>query len=309
MKFIMIGLCCSIGLLSASSSLAQIGVADPARQGSGTVVGSGTASIERPVEIMRLSIVLTARAKELKPALVNLTDRIAAARLQLESFGAIEDSIETTPASLAKKSPQQVQMEQMLAQQRLAQGRSVPKGLQVTPAVAVQSTLTAQWQLAATDREELLQFVSSLQDKIKQADLGGLNEPNQLSAAEQELAEELEGMSSMYGEETANPGEPQFVFVGRIDETQKQAALAQAFAKAKDQATQLASAAGVTLGPLASLHGDITQGDNSQLGYEYRYYLQASGQTAAAASENEAISSEPDTVTFQANVHAAFRLP
>ena len=298
---------CLTAVLLPATADAQLGPAALAF-GNGAITGTGTETVSRPVDTMRLSIVLTGRAKELKQALAALRDRQDAAQLQLESMGAEKDAIELSPASLAKKSQQQIQMEEMLKQQRQAQGRAIPKGLQVSTQVAVQSTLTAQWPLDQQDPESMLQFVTDLQEKIKEADLAGVNEPGNLSAAEQELAEELAGMSSMYGQQESKPGEPSFTFIGRIGDEERKQAMKQAFEKAKLQAGQLAAAAGVELGPLASLQGNVTAQQSGMSAYDYAYYMQVTG-TQEEAADNEAVGSEPQSVKFKVTVIAAFKLP
>jgi hypothetical protein len=168
--------------------------------------------------------------------------------------------------------------------------------------------LTAEWPLDTTDHERLLAFCHDLQTKVVAADLAGLNEPKQLSPEEQESAEESQEPTIYGSDEEQKPGEPKFVYVGKISEADRQQALKQAFSEAKNQAQRVAAAAGAELGKLSSLSGTAGNAgaDND---YAAMYQLMRQARMASTAdSENEAISPTPDAVNFQIVVQATFAL-
>ena len=119
------------------------------------------------------------------------------------------------------------------------------------------SLLSVQWPLKADNPEKLLLAADELREKIKAADLAGGNDAPKLSPEEQEVAEEMAAeQSRQSNEEATAPNEPRFVFVARLTAAERQKALAEAFAKARVQAAELAKAAGMELGSLASLSGE-----------------------------------------------------
>jgi uncharacterized protein YggE len=120
--------------------------------------------------------------------------------------------------------------------------------------------------------------------------------------------------TSMDGQE-AEPGAPMFVYVAQISEEDRNRALADAFAKAKAQAAQLAQAAGARLGPLVGLSGQGSGSSEVENPYEggmsssYRY-LVARQRNAAGQDqkENESVASDSGAITFRFNVRAIFAL-
>ena len=293
--------------LSSGPSRAQVAL-DPPDASPGTVSGMGTVTVRQKPTLLRMTVQLSEKAGTLKEALANLKDRREAALLQLEQMGAAEDAVQVTePMFSSGLTDQQKQMQRRMLMQR-ARGGRVPRGLKVPPSVTVAVELTAAWPLDTTDHERLLAFCHDLQTKIAAADLAGLNEPKQLSPEEQELAEESQE-ASMYGSgDEDKPGEPKFVYVGKISEEERQQAMKQAFAKAKAQAERVATAAGAELGKLSSLSGTTNNtGVDNDYATMYRFMRQAR-MVSTADSENEAISPTPDAVNFQIVVHATFAL-
>jgi hypothetical protein len=198
----------------------------------------------------------------------------------------------------------------MMMMQMRARGRA-PKGLQVPKSVTTMSTLTVEWPLTMETNEELLQFSDTLQNKIKAADLAGLNEPRKLTLEEEELQAEMEEAMSEYGGygyPQAKPGEPSFVYVARISEDERAKALAAAFDKAKAQALGLAVAAGAKFGKLSSLSGGITPSNEGEYGNSFAMQIMMAQGTSAGNDENEAQAASPGPVTFQVMVNATFRL-
>ena len=104
---------------------------------------------------------------------------------------------------------------------RQMQGRRLPKGLQAPKVVTITSTLTADWPLNFKTQEELLAFVSDLENQVTEADLAGMKDQKALSPEAEELDEEMQMMMaemSSYGEEEIKPGEPRFLYVATLTE-------------------------------------------------------------------------------------------
>jgi len=297
--------------LFTSAVLAQLG-APLGEAGPGTVSGTGLVSFKQKPTLLRMTIQLQEKGKTVQESLAKLKDRRDAAVLQLEGLGADKAHVVASDPTLsAGMTDEEQQRQQMMMQQMLARGRA-PKGLQTPKSVTTTSTLTAEWPLTMQTNEELLQFSDTLQDKIKAADLAGLNEPKKLTPEEEELQAEMEEAMSEYGgfgDSQAKPGEPSFVYVARISEGERAKALAAAFDKAKAQALGLAVAAGAKFGKLSSLSGGTSPSNESEYGNNYyaMQMLMAQG-TNSGNDENEALAASPGLVTFQVMVNATFRL-
>ena len=170
--------------------------------------------------------------------------------------------------------------------------------------------LTAQWPLAGNTTEKLLLAADAVREKIKAADLAGGKETPKLSPEEQELAEEMAAQASPNpggDEEQVKPGEPRFLFVTRLSPQDRQAALADAFAKAKLQAAELAKAAGAGLGPLTGISGEAggsTGGFNPYQRYnnynrgEYEFVQQVAQAASPEEQQGEALAPRPDGLGF-----------
>jgi uncharacterized protein YggE len=274
-----------------------------AQESGATISGRGVATIKRPASKMRLAIVLSARGKTLEEALAALKDRRTAAAAQLKKLKADEASVKFDETAIAAGEGAGDINSIMRAQLARSGGR-VPKGLQLPQVVHVSCNLTAEWPLQYKTQEELLAITSELQQQIKEADLAGLNEPKNLTPEEQELEAELAEAANDYGgRQEAKPGEPSFTFVAEITEQDRAAALAEAFATAKTDASRLAKAAGLALGGLVELSGEASPALDDYGPYAaYRRQLGGAG-----ANPDEAIAHIPGPVSLQTHVEAKFR--
>jgi len=285
----------------------------------GAISGTGAATIKLKPQLVRMSVQMSAKAKTLKEALETLKDQREAAILQLEQLGAETKSILTTPPTAKTGlTDREKQMQQMLMQQRRSQGRKVGKGLNIPKSVTATMVLTAEWSLPSEDEAEILLFVNDVREKIIAADLAGAKKLAKKSPEEEELAEEASGMMGMYSsfdEQQSKPGEPTFFYVGRVTDKQRAKLLADAFAKAKTQAEQLAAAAGMKLGALVSLSGAANQGDMNMNRYggmsSYQMQMLLASQARAQGGdrkESESLGASLDALAFSVYVHADFAL-
>lgn len=311
---------CLLAVLWPAAGRAQVNVpgGEPG-PGVEAVSGTGTMTVTRKATVMRVHVRLLGKGKSLEEALANLKERREAARARLQTLGAEKGSISFGDPSLSNPQAQnRRQLERMIRQRMAAAGRK-PKGLKVPRSFTVAATLKAEWRLAPEEPEKLLLAVDALQEKVKAADLGGAKQSEKLSPEEQELAEEMAEMMSNMDEEQADPAAPQFLFLARITDAERQQAIARAFAKAQAQAARLAQAADAKLGPLVRLAGEGSGAsdyinemmyDNSP--YGRRSHMQR--MMAQQASELEegggkvAAGPDPNSLVFQFRVHAVFRL-
>ena len=282
----------------------------------GTVAAQGTIVLKRMPSSMRMTVQLTEKSKTLEEALAKLKDRREAAVLMLKQLNANEASIVLSdPGMSAGGSRQQLQMQQILRQRKRARGG---KGFTLPSSVTVVCVVTADWTLKATSTEQLLLTTKKLRDQVIAADLAGLKEPKKLTPEEEELAEEAAEQSGRYGgygEEEAQPGKPQFVYVARITPQQRRESLSAAFAKSKKQASDLADAANAELGSLVQISSVVANVDyGGGYGYAERMYMQqimrmqAMAGTDGQQNENESFSPNPGKVVFRFLVQTKFRL-
>jgi uncharacterized protein YggE len=278
----------------------------------GTIAAAGSAEIKRQPQALRVQVEIVAKGKDLKEALVKLKERREAVKVLLRGFETAPESVAFGDPTLGgDKTDQQKQFEMMVAQRLRAGGKPLPKtGAQPT---VVSLSLKFDAPLKADSAEELLVQAEALQQKIKKADLGGAKDFEKLTPQQEELAEEMEMASMMGGEQGPKPGEPTFVFVGRVSEDEQTKALAEAFANAQRDAQQLAKAAGVTLGPLQHLEQNVQGGSMedlmSQGYYGYNQYMaQRMQQVASMIEAREAVSMRPGAVVYRVNLTAHFHI-
>jgi uncharacterized protein YggE len=285
-----------------------------------TVSDTGQATVKQAPTLLRMYLPLVARGKTLEQALSALKDRREAAVAKLEVLKGKASSVRfSAPALNVDNNPnsQRRRMEIMVAQ-RMGRGKKAPKPIQ--PPVVVTTMLTADWPLEADTPEKLLLAAGTFRQQVKAADLGGAKETDKLSPEEQEIAEETaqETPGDPFGggssdDEASAAGQPQLLFVAKLADKDRQAATAEAFAKAKKQAAELARAAGMDLGRLTSLGGggsgkvDWNEFNNNRAYSPYlaRMMNSSGGQ---GAQREETMAPSPDALEFEFTVTATFTL-
>jgi len=282
----------------------------------GTVSATGSETIVKQPQRLRLRIELLAKGSDLEDALAALAARKQAARAQLIGLGALKDSIRIGPPRIVtKRTSQQQRLEMMLARRLLGTGRKRAAGKKAAP-VKLAAWLTAEWELKADSPEQLLRTAYPIQQKVREADLAGAKEASKLSPEEEEIleeAEQSESFSFAAGEEY-KPGEPLFFFVSPISQQERNRAMAQAFQKAKRQAEALAQAVGAKLGPIRSVSAQTQSGSEEEdystfFGLPYQVIRQfRSGQPTEAGKSLEAVGTQLGPVRFTVIVTAAFQL-
>ena len=288
-----------------------------------TISVVGGCTVPRKATQLRLYMEVLAKGKTLEDALAKLKEREEAATAQLETLKADKKSIVfTAPGTSNQQSARRRQIEAMVMTQMRARGKRAPKGLDMPKTVTLTVTLTAQWPLEMDSHEKTMLMVRQLEEKIKAADLAGVKESQKLSPDEEEFEEEAAQMAGHFGgEEQAAPGQPQFVFVATLPKQERQKALAEAVAKANQQAAELAQAAGVELGPLVGLSGACSgqiNADDEGMTINYGPYggqgllrrvlmARQTGQDFEGR-QDEAMGTDPSTLKFTCNVAALFQI-
>jgi hypothetical protein len=288
----------------------------PGTPGQQTVSATGTASVKCKPTVLRMYLELVAKGSNLDEALKKMKDRRTSARSQLETLKADKDAIMFGDPSLSSAaSPRQRQIEAMLMARMQSRGKKAAKTPIAVP-VTVSVLLTAQWSLEAETPEQMLVLVQTLQEKIKAADLAGIKDAEKLSPEEEELAEEESQMMDQSGEQRTPAGQPNFMFIARLRQADREKLLGEAFAKAKMQAADLAKAADVELGPLTGISGQCS-GQRNLGDEEYNPYNNSSSIRRMLAqqagegegeSNDEAMSNDPAAVSFYGSVQANFHL-
>lgn len=291
-------------LLALPAARAQTGAL-----GAGTVAGRGTAEIQKPPQFLRVQIAVSAKGKDLKEALTQLKQRRELIKARLGELGAVAGTVVMGDAALGgEKNDQQRQMEMMLSQRFRAAGKTVNKNKPKLTEVTF--SLRFDVPIKAGDCDELLLAAEHLQAKVKAADLAGRKQSGKLTPQEEELAEE--GKIEDAGNPVeVKPGEPSFMFVRKLTDAEVAQALARAFARAKEEASQLAAAADVKLGPLANLETSYQAGNEEESQFMSRYdpTFALRWQMAASSTQaREAIGLRPGMVSYRIAIAAHFQL-
>lgn len=283
----------------------------------GSVAGTGTVSISRLPEILRVQVAITSKGATLKEAIAALKTRSDAARLQVVTLGAEKDSVKIEAPRIAVQDPNRRRaMDMMLAQRAKQASKKGAAASKTAPRVEVTATLTAEWKLMAKDPEALLLAVHPLQEKIRIADLAGKAEAEKLSPEQEELMEEMEAAGQRFSASDEEPaGAPDFLFVSRVNSAEHEKAMRDAFQSAQQHAAKLAKAAGSDLGILRSISSfDDPSGeyeDYGRRGYgqsPYRLMQQTSRRQSTGDGQLEAVGVEPNLVKYTVSVTVAFDL-
>jgi uncharacterized protein YggE len=174
------------------------------------------------------------------------------------------------------------------------------------------TTLKADWPLQGADADEIVAMAEAIRQRAMAVDLAGSKMTHDpLSPEEQELTEEAEMRFSGPlgpGASTVPPAgaksQPAFVYVAVLSDKQRKTMLADAYASTKNNATELAEAAGMKLGALANLQGSFSNSclPGRNFGLEY------ASSPLASYDERETVAADPDKLEFICAVNASYRL-
>jgi uncharacterized protein YggE len=305
---------CSAAVACAQFTRAEIPAVSGDAAEHNTLAASGTSVIKNLPTVIRVTVQLSGKGKTIEEAMAKLKERRETASAQVQKLKADKKDIKFGAPSLANAQASRQQQLEMMVAQRMGQGKK-PKGLQAPESTTVGCSMTVEWPIAGKTAEEILVESQALKQKVKAAELSGKKEAEKLTPEEEELAAEMEEAARNNGEDPQAAGEPQFLFVARITDAERQKAYADAFAKAKRNGEELAKAAGVELGPLVGLsgqgHGNQNLGE-PDYSYNSGYYQRQIRLPQAAADpeaqEFESVSTDPDSVAFSFMISAVFKM-
>jgi hypothetical protein len=212
------------------------------------------------------------------------------------------------PATSADLVPIQAVVEPVQFQPPVAAPVAKPR-----PSLLVASaTLKAEWSLQGADADAVVAAAETIRKKVLAADLSGSKAArDRLSPEEQELAEETESRIPRPVDPSMPPSSPfdvkpvpMFVYVAVLPDKQRKAMLADACAAAKRNAAELADAAGMRLGPIASLQGGFS---NSFL-VGRNFGQDSTSSLMTSCNDRETVAAAPDGIEFVCEVHANYRL-
>jgi uncharacterized protein YggE len=304
------------GLALGESASAQVGGLGGGGETS-TVNGTGSAEVKQLADTLRVSVQIRAEGKDVREALVKLKERQSTLKAGVEKLKADPKSVKFGPTNeLGAGSDSSRARMEMMRQRMGARAKRGKKEAPKAPIVTLSSTLTAEFPLKAADADDLLVKGKALEDEIKAADLGGMKaaEAKAKSEGDEETKEEEEMMMQMgmSNDGEAKPGEPTFVYARRISNEDRAKLLAEAFAKAKTDASRLAQAAGRELGNLRTLTENANTGNeddyDSYQRQQYYRLMQRSSRSESIDGATEAVGMRPGPVAFRVTVMAAFAL-
>lgn len=284
------------------------------------VTGTGRVTISRQPNVLRMVIELSGEGKDVKEALAALKAERATLAGKLKELGAAGEAVTFGEPRVGGAAGGAVSMQQRVMRQVARMRRAGNRAAAAAKAgadgaaakVAVSLTAMAEWPLAGESAEELIVAGYTLRETLRAA---GLSKPppaaRELTPEEQEEQEEMAGMMGEDGEEGAPaPGEPSFQFVARFTAAERDAAMAEAFKKAKAEAARVAAAAGGSLGGLRTVAGGASAaGDDDDDEYGFgRAMLSQLGMagTLGGESADEATADEPGPVELRVTVTAGF---
>lgn len=299
-----------IPLLLAFGAIAAISLRIPgvcrAADQPASVSATGHATLKKRPDILRAAIVLQSHGKDVAEAISKLHQLRDQTKTKLTTAGAAEASIQfSDPENGAggAMTPQQRQMQMMQDMQRGNRKPAAPQG------VTLSCTVTAEWPFTAASPDEALVLAAALQEKIKGALPAATGEKKALTPEEQELAEEAAAQNNG-GDPGPKPGEPSFVYVYKLTDADKAKLRADAFASAKNQAGNLAAAAGKSLGPVHEISSGAIPAQSDNPYANYMAMMNGGGDASGQPNEDtsEATGATPTSVSYALNVSASFAL-
>jgi len=206
---------------------------------------SGHATVPVRAERMRLRIELVAGGESILDSLAKLKIIRERCLRQMDRLKPLPDSVRFDAPGIKRNQP--IGEEAQAAADDDAPNK--PANAEETPAprrVVASVPLTADWAFKSTDPADLAIEIATLQQAIVDADL------SKRRGADDD-AEENEDADNPLGLPVAAPGQPQFLFVGRLSPEEQQKCVTRAIARARREAELLARGAGTTLKRLRTL--------------------------------------------------------
>jgi uncharacterized protein YggE len=182
------------------------------------------------------------------------------------------------------------------------------------------TTLRAEWLLQGDDADAVIAAAEAIRQKVTAVDLtGGKLVHDKLSPEEQELAEEVEMRTARPVDPSASSpflpeAKPQlaFVYVAVLSDKQRKAMLAEACAAARRDAAELAEAAGMKLGSIASLQCNFSNSRGVYFSNSRGVFTTAGPDYASSPltshDDHETVAATPDGLEFDCYVSMSHRV-
>jgi uncharacterized protein YggE len=279
-------------------------------QSSISVRGQGTATLVRPADHLHLEVQVNARGKDVPEAMSKLKDLETEVQKKL---AAIQDGKFVFDASRldADDDPQKnyMRMMQAMANPNARKKPAAPQG------VSAVTTLRCDWELKGSNADEVSLAAYQLQEKVKASNAwkpaGAANDLKAQEEAEENDQSNMQ-MQMNYPGAAAKPGQPVFTFIATFPQEEISKGTAQAFESAKQQASDLAKAAGKSLGELTELDGSRNNvgmsPDNPMAQYIAMMQAASEQKPAAGREPNVIVGDQPGAVSMQVAVTARFQL-
>ena len=274
------------------------------------VTGHGSARHTVPASRMRMIVEVIGREADVRKAAESAMQRVKTAKEDLLALEAIADSIQTGPPKVnTQQSDQHAEMRMYMMQSMGRAGRSQEE-TETNPLVTVTVSLAADWDLSNLGQLELLAKTHELKQTLEAANLSGASDESELSPEDQELFEEAQ-MFDDYGEGQNQQGMPQFLFLAEVSQEVYDGLMKKAFDDAKNEASQLARAAGGQLGKLQSLNNQTSDQVN-RYGLYSGYADYGQGDILENAVESigsrVAVGADPVELKYTVQISAGFGL-
>jgi len=272
-----------------------------------TVTSTGTATLQKPPTMVRVTCEITANGKDAAEALTKLTQLRSDLKTKLQALGpidgvAINDPSFGTGTGLSER---QQQMQMLMAMNR---GGKKPEANTVT----VSARIKAAFPLNSASPDDLLIKAREIEDKIRgiftATNSAATPATKPASAEEQEVAEEMVQQQQPDMPGLQKPGEPHFAYVFPVDDNEAVKVTSQALADARSGATVLATASGLKLGDVVTLRPGTDAGSQNN---PYADYIESVTQAVAPPKEpgvREGTGDDPGNVRYEVAVSVTYAL-
>ena len=228
----------------------------------GALHATGRHELKLAPQKLRLSLVIRAEGTDGKSALESFMKHKERVKKALLEMKADEASIEFNSPLLTSGIAGVPEEYQSYVPRMFSRGGSQPAKhdpADYPKTFVATSRVKAEWPVPTTDADALALLPETLKQQIKARDLMGEKNKAKLDKAQQEKLEELQAAMQENGGYSSNNQEAQqisILFVAKVDEAARKAALKAAYDQALADANLLAAATGQKLGDLVSLRSE-----------------------------------------------------
>src|SRR5262245_14618259 len=269
-----------------------------------TVNSSGAVTVRQRPALLLMKTPVLADESTLELGLTKLKAQCEATSRWLNRLGAVRVEVgEPHFADQGDRDP-------MVKMQNLARraARRRPAQASTRQRAGVRAVLTATWEIASMSAEEIIILLDRLRFEVAgdSNSTEAPDEPSQWAAPEEQLRDLMAQFQQPPVDDTA----PVFLFVARLEAEQLEKAMAEAFSRARESAERLARAAGLRLGPLATVFANPHAPDpaRSYKLIEQQRCMSLLDGCSYELRDNECVSDDPRTTGFIVSVNVSYYL-